>query len=146
MSRMERHRCFAGVTLLALMSSQTGCLVTHVNRSIVRDKEPRREMQFETPFAQRTFNQLAFNEKRRNASSSTRMVAIPFLTMHVHSATPSENAFYNDQIAACDTDSDGWITDSEAISYHERIGHTEALDSEKNDGTLITAGKAVDLK
>lgn len=143
---MQRHRCTAGLGLLVLLSFQSGCLVTHVNRSIVRDKEPRRELQFESAFAQRTFNQLAFNEKRRNATASTRMVAIPFLTMHVHSATPSENAFYNDQIAACDTDSDGVVTDSEAISFHERVGATDTVDAEVNEATSVAVGKAVDLK
>lgn len=128
------------------MLFQSGCLVTHVNRSVVRDKEPRREMQFESPFAQRTFNQLAFNEKRRDATASVRMVAIPFLTMHVHSATPSENAFYNDQIAACDTDGDGLITDSEAISFHERVGATDAVDAETGEAAAVAVGKAVDLK
>lgn len=143
---MHRHRCAAGLCLLALMSLQTGCLVTHVNRSIVREREPRRELNFESPFAARTFNQLAFNEKRRNASASTRMVAIPFLTMHVHSATPSENAFYNDQIAACDTDGDGFITDSEAMSFHERVGSTGSVEEEIAEGTAVAVGKAVDLK
>lgn len=103
-------------------------------------------MQFESPFAQRTFNQLAFNEKRRDATASVRMVAIPFLTMHVHSATPSENAFYNDQIAACDTDGDGLITDSEAISFHERVGATDAVDAETGEAAAVAVGKAVDLK
>lgn len=143
---MQRHRCAAGLCLLALLSFQTGCLVTHVNRSIVREREPRRELEFESPFAQRTFNQLAFNEKRRNGSASTRMVAIPFLTMHVHSATPSENAFYNDQIAACDTDGDGFITDSEAMSYHDRVGANNSVESEIVEGTAVAVGKAVDLK
>jgi hypothetical protein len=143
---MHRHRSAACICLLAMMSVQTGCLVTHVNRKIVRESEPRREVEFETPFAQRTFNQLAFHEKRRNASASTRMVAIPFITMHVHSATPSENAFYNDQIAVCDTDGNGWISDSEAISYHERVAGAEAVISEATDDTQVALGKAVDLK
>ncbi len=128
------------------MAMQSGCLVTHVNRSVVRDKEPRRELQFESAFAQRTFNQLAFNEKRRDATASVRMVAIPFLTMHVHSATPSENAFYNDQIAACDTDSDGVITDSEAMSFHERVGANDSVESEVGEAAAVAVGKAVDLK
>jgi hypothetical protein len=143
---MQRHRITAGIGLLALMSIQSGCLVTHVNRSIVRANEPRRDMQFESPFAQRTFNQLAFNEKRRNDSVSARMVAIPFLTMHVHTATPSENAFYNDQIAVCDTDGDGFITDSEAMSYHERMGADDSIESEVGEATAVAVGKAVDLK
>lgn len=143
---MQRHRLAAGIGLLALMSIHSGCLVTHVNRSIVREREPRRDMQFESPFAQRTFNQLAFNEKRRNGSVSARMVAIPFLTMHVHTATPSENAYYNDQIAVCDTDGDGFITDSEAMSYHERMGGVGDSIEAAGEATAVAVGKAVDLK
>lgn len=134
------------MSLLALMLFQTGCLVTHVNRTVIRENEPRKEPQFESPFAQRTFNQLALNEKRRIAATSTRMVAIPFLTMHVRSATLSENAFYNDQIAVADIDGDGVITDSEAISYHERVGGVDTATFDASLDSPAIAGKAVDLK
>jgi hypothetical protein len=95
-----------------------GCLLTHHSVNVLRQDEPRRTVQFESDLARQAFGARAYDDKAREAQSKAKFVAIPFLLWYSRTDVKSENAYYNDQVAACDANADGLITLDEALAFN----------------------------
>lgn len=110
-----------------LLGSCSGCLFAHNSTNVVRSDELRRSVRFESPVAREAFSARAFNDKVREKATQSKFFAIPFLFWYSRTDTLSDNAFYNDQVAACDANHDGVISVEEALAYNP----TSAVDLSK---------------
>ena len=135
---MPDSRRISTLLLVALLCFSSGCLFTHHSTNLVRQDEPPREVQFESLAAQQAFNAKAFDEEARQKAAKTDFVAIPFLLWWSKMHVLSEGAYYNDQVAVCDTDGDGLISVGEALAYNP----TSSLDSSKIAESQPEAGTA----
>ncbi len=115
---MPKFRCFAWLLPLALLASCPGCLITRHSTNVIRQDEPRREVAFESPTAQQAFSAKAFDSEAREGAARSKVVAIPFLLWWSKMDVLSEGAYYNDQVAACDTDGNGMVSVQEALAYN----------------------------
>lgn len=107
---------------LALLVACPGCLVTHHSRHIVREEEPRREVEFESLQVRQAFEaRLADLKDKGDKPRKERILAIPFLLAWSREEVLSDNAWYNDQLAACDTNGDNRIALDEAWVYNPRF-------------------------
>lgn len=79
---------------------------------------------FEIDFAQCAFDERALNAEARNKAGTGGLFAIPFLLWWSTTKTLSPSAWYNDQIAVCDSDKDGWISQREAVAFNPEYGRT----------------------
>ncbi len=107
---------------LAGLVSFSGCLVTHHVTHIVRENEPRREVQFESVQVRQAFDaRVADLKDKGDKPRKERYFAIPFLLSWSREDVLADNAWYNDQLAACDTNGDSRITLDEAWVYNPRF-------------------------
>lgn len=104
--------CFLMVCASVLATS-SGCLVMHERKRVIREDESRNSVQFESADAAAKFHQVASNDRSRKHDGSSASLAIPFLVGISSSTVLSQNAFFNDQVVACDTDNNGLITEAE---------------------------------
>jgi hypothetical protein len=108
----------AGVPLLGCMS------LTHYERTeILRGAEPRQTVAFESPQTAERFAR-AVHRRWREAEASplkTESAGVLFLCCYSKTTSLGENAFYNDQVRACDLNGDGLITEGE-VSFYEQHG------------------------
>ena len=106
-------------TLIALIAvSSTGCLVSHSRKKVIREHEPLRPVQFQSPDVANQFNQILRNE--RSAKGSSFSFGVPFLLGLSGETVPSANAHSNDHSLRCDTDGDCVITEAEVAAYASR--------------------------
>lgn len=107
------------IAALACMQAAacSGCLVVQNREEILRKSEERRPVRFQSGFAQRTFQQKAVSKETRDGASETNTVSVPLLFVYRKKVAPSDAALFNDQLAACDVDADGFISDDEAMAY-----------------------------
>ena len=56
----------------------------------------------------------------------------------------SDNAYFNDQLADCDGDGDGWITDEEVLAYQDLKARNQ-IDSSKSPEVLARKGPRIDI-
>jgi hypothetical protein len=107
---------------LVLLVASPGCLVTHHATNVVREKEPRREVRFESDQVRQAFEaRIADLKDRGEKPHKERVVAVPFLLWWSREEVLAENAWYNDQVAVCDVNRDTLITFQEALAYNPRF-------------------------
>ena len=118
-------------------------------RRIERDKEPLRPVQFESEQARQFFLGGVHDLQTHKQSSNVEASAVPFLWLNISDSTLSNNAIYNDQISACDTNGDGIISLQEAIVFRaivaERVRAREmqaaSADAKKDEeNSMINVG------
>ncbi|HVC97885.1 MAG TPA: hypothetical protein VND64_29710 [Pirellulales bacterium] len=132
------------VVAATLFVSSSGCLVFHMRERIVREDEPRRSVRFASSHAQRDFNATATDPRDRRRNDSTSVLGVPFVMFYYNSTKLSENAYFNDQLAACDGDGDGWITDEEVLAYQDLKARNQ-IDSSKSPEVLARHGPRIDI-
>lgn len=98
-----------------------GCLFVRHSTNVVRQDEQRRPVQFESESAKNIFQAGVVKMSDHKEGSNPHVVAIPFLCWYSRVDVPSDNAVYNDQVAACDSNGDGLIATSEAQLFGERV-------------------------
>jgi hypothetical protein len=114
------RRPFVRLLLLwAALPSCGGCLVMYTGEEAIRPAEPKRQVLFESPAAARTFAETV-QPRLCNRESYARRIEVPILASVEVKQKLSEAAFYNDELAACDTNGDGFITEAEAEAYRRR--------------------------
>ena len=104
-------------TIVLLLISSNGCLVLRSRNHVIRENEARRVMRFQSVGAQRQFQAHSLDAKARRKTGSRRFFAIPFVVFNNESSVLSENAYYNDEAARCDTNGDGLLSDFEVAEY-----------------------------
>jgi len=108
----RRHVLFA-----LLMPALAGCMTLYHKRDVARAGEERLSVNFESEAAATWFqSRLALRNRDREASKQT-LFAVPFVTLYHRETVLADNAFFNDQVRACDTNGDGKITEAEARVY-----------------------------
>jgi hypothetical protein len=132
------------VIAVCFVASSGGCLVVHTRERVVREEEQRRNVHFSSPRAQRDFQSAALDPKTRRANESSSCFGIPFLMLYYHSTKLSENAYYNDQLADCDSDGDGLITDDEVLAFQDLKSRTP-IDVSNTPEALARRAKAIDI-
>ena len=117
---MKRHTVIL-LLLGAMPCWLSGCLfVRHATR-VVRDKEKQQPVQFESQRAQEFFVAGVHELQCHKQNLNVEVSAVPFLWWYSHSDELSDNAIYNDQISACDTNGDGVISMQEASTYRGNV-------------------------
>lgn len=112
---------------LAMAGVCSGCLFTHHQTNMVRQDEIRREVEFESLAARQAFSARAYDAAAREKATKTKVVAIPFLLWQSRMDVLSDNAYYNDQVVACDTNGDGRITVAEAVAYSPKFSLEDSV-------------------
>ncbi len=128
----------------SLVVTSGGCLVFHARERVVREDEPRRSVRFASSRAQRDFRTAALDPKSRHKNDSFNVVGIPFLMFHYNGTKLSDNAYYNDQLADCDGDGDGLITDTEVVAYQDLKARTQ-IDASSSPEVLARRGPQIDI-
>lgn len=121
-----------------------GCLITHHSTRIVREKEPRREVQFESAQVRQAFEaRVADLKDKGDKPHKQRTLAVPFLLLWSREEVLADNAWYNDQLAACDTDGNARITLDEAWVYNPRFreGMTAVADWNAMHGEVMVGSQ-----
>lgn len=115
----------------------SGCLLVQNREEILRKSEERRPVRFQSGFAQRTFQQKAVSKETRDGATETHAVSVPLLFLYRKKTAPSDAALFNDQLAACDLDADGFVSDDEAMAYAggTRIPTFQELQAQAPDPT-----------
>ena len=111
-----RVTAFALACILA--AGAGGCLINAEGERIVREKEPRRTIDFESETGLERFQQAV--QQRGSWSSRYQgesSFGIPFIIGIEQRRVISENAFYNDQVTAADVNGDGTLSDAEVRGY-----------------------------
>ena len=102
----------AVVAVVVVVNS--GCLVNHSHRTIVRQTEPLYAVSFDSPQSKEVYEDFVDSWMEREEDLSKSSFAIPFLIGTEHSKVTSENAVRNDIALRFDADGDGLITQQEA--------------------------------
>jgi hypothetical protein len=105
----------------ALLCHGSGCLLVRHSTRVVRDNEPIRSMAFESEQAKRVFEAGVHEMQAHRTGYGGDVFALPFICWVSHSNELSDNAIYNDQMAACDANGDNCITLQEAANYRSRV-------------------------
>lgn len=129
------HGYWRRLACVLLLSCTSGCLFVRHNTQVVREKEAVRPIQFESDQACNVFEAGVHELQSSKKPSDADVLAVPFLCLYSHSSVLSDNAIYNDQESACDTNGDNMITLQEALDYRARV--TERM---------ATAGKSEPVK
>jgi hypothetical protein len=125
---MKRSPWLSVVCCAALLSLNSGCLITRYNTNVVRKNEKPRAVQFESAQAKNIFEGKEVEVKTNLTSvSNPRFVAVPFLLLWGSTDVVSDNGIYNDQLAICDTNGDGVISFDEATTYAARVDEKIAM-------------------
>lgn len=92
----------------------TGCITFYSKTEVVRGGETRVPVRFESPEAAKEFRAAAAS---RGGEVGGEHVGVPFVTLYHRREKLSDAAAWNDAVMRCDTDGDGQITHSEAVSF-----------------------------
>jgi hypothetical protein len=118
MSRSQLAGLFVACLVL---QTGSGCALVFERNEQIRIEEPRNCVHFESESAASLF-QSAFAERLRHRDPTrTASFGIVFVTWMSWTTTVAEAAFYNDEVATCDLNHDGLITEAEAAAYHRRV-------------------------
>jgi hypothetical protein len=133
-------RCPAVFLALCAALPCCGCLCayTYTCEESLRAGEPKRAVKFQSETAARLFCTTVDRRMRTAREEPTEEIYIPLVTSITRTRKLSEAAFYNDQVAVCDTDGDGLITDAEAVAYHRACGAPS--EPGQADGVLVQTG------
>jgi hypothetical protein len=135
------------LALLGLLTcGSSGCLFMRHSTRVVREKEKKQAVRFESPRAEEYFLGGVHELQAHKQNGHPEVTAIPFLMVYSRVDELSDNAIYNDQISACDTDGDGVISMQESLAYRARIAdrfdHDETAPTpfdSNNAGPLIAS-------
>jgi len=132
-------RCPAVLLALCAALSCCGCLCVYnyTSEESLRASEPKRAVQFQSETAARLFCTTVNLRMKCAREEPTEEIYIPLLTSITRTQKLSDAAFYNDQVAVCDTNGDGLITDAEAVAYHSVYGVSE---TSQDDSVLVQTG------
>ncbi len=98
---------------------------------VVREKEAIRPARFESEQAQQYFTAGVHDLQAHKQSFDARISAFPLLWFSATASELSDNAIYNDQLSACDTNADGVISMQEALVFRGKVTEQIQL-TEKN--------------
>jgi hypothetical protein len=121
-----------------LLPCTGGCALYWVRQETVRPNERRRDMAFESETAAQLFAE-GYEKCRRSTNSDGQFFAIPFVCCLANGSRLSANAIYNDELARCDRDRNGLITEAEARAYNRWVLGTTA-EATPSDTELQQAG------
>jgi hypothetical protein len=128
------------VVLCGLLPACGGCLFVYSREDTVRLNEPKRAVQFQSETAARLFAAASDQRLRGSHEVRTESLTIPFLASISRNSKLSEASLYNDEVAACDADGDGVITDAEASAYHRAFGPAPEPSPGPDDKVLVQTG------
>src|SRR5262249_19756737 len=132
---MRRVRVLT-LAMLVILSPLFGCftLADFVHVDTLRSEEPRRPVNFESPAVAERFEQ-AVHEHRKSSDGSVSATgfSVLFVASYQRVKKLSENAFYNDQVAACDLNQDGLISQQELDCYRARFCSATSKHSTDDD-------------
>ena len=111
--RASAAKWSVALSAMILLPASSGCLLSMSHSRVVRQSEPVKAVHFESEYAQKSFQHMAFNDHQRKKQSGKTSVGIPFLLGASYETVLSENAYYNDWVARVDANRDGVISDSE---------------------------------
>jgi hypothetical protein len=133
-------RCPAVLLALCAALPCCGCLCVYnyTSEESLRASEPKRAVQFQSETAARLFCTTVNQRMKCAREEPTEEIYIPLLTSIIRTRKLSEAAFYNDQVAVCDTNGDGFITDAEAVAYHRVYGVQS--ETSQDDSVLVQTG------
>ncbi len=118
-----RRRHVVVLVMVVLSSPLFGCitLAGFVSVDTIRAEEPRQAVHFESTAVAEDFEKAVQDRwKSTEGKVGGRGFSVLFLTCYEQVTRLSENAFYNDQVTACDLDRDGIITHKEVEFYRQR--------------------------
>lgn len=124
-----------------LWATASGCLFVRHSTHIVRERETPRAAQFESEAARTQFEAgLADVKAHANSLENPQVVAVPFLFWYSRTDKLSETAVFNDQLLACDTNGDGFITAQEAAAYRDTAkARAAAMDAQQDTSDISVA-------
>ncbi len=114
------------VCVTALLCLVPGCLITRHNTNVIRKNEEPKVAQFESPQAKNLFDAKVAEARAKQTGSHGRVFAVPFLLWYSSADVVSDNGVYNDQLAICDANGDGYVSLQESQIYSARIDATNA--------------------
>jgi hypothetical protein len=109
-----------------LLPAASGCALVFEHNEQLRSQEPRQCARFETDKAADLFQTAYAHRLKHQDPTRSASVGIIFVTWMSWTTTVAEAAFYNDELAVCDTNHDGFISEVEAAAYHRRVFPPEA--------------------
>lgn len=122
------------VCCAAILTLNSGCLITRYKTNVVRQNEKPRAVKFESSQAKNIFDGKEIEAKTRlTGPSNPRIVAVPFLLLWSSTDVVSDNGIYNDQLAICDSNGDGFITTDEATTYSAKVDQMVAQRNANNE-------------
>lgn len=124
---MDRFRWVRLSLCAALVSSCTGCLFVRHSTNMIREGEKQHQVRFDSEQSRNLFEAGAADMKAHKESTNGNVFFIPFLLWNSRMEVLSDNAIYNDQALACDTNGDGVITLAEAEVYRAKVAEKVQL-------------------
>ncbi len=108
----------------------------HHSTNVVREHEKPQAVRFESEEARDEFEAgLAVVRAHKSGNGLSHMFAVPFICWFSSEDVLSDNAVYNDEVKACDTNGDNLITLREATAYHARVRAAREADEPKKPAT-----------
>jgi hypothetical protein len=145
---MAMKRVVVAVLLIVGGSCAFGCmtLTSYEREETVRAGEARRCVAFESPAVASGFESAVKDRWAENGGAVKKeSFGILFVTCYSKSTSLAESAFYNDQIAACDIDHNGIITEAELKLYQSAPRPTHGTNIQLGSGWKIS-GPGVGLQ
>jgi hypothetical protein len=105
---------------IALLCLCSGCLGVRHSTHVVRENEKPRPVQFESEQAKNLFD-AGVNQMKAHKETTNVQVSLSWLGWKSQGDVLSDNAVYNDELLACDTNGDGVIAVNEAFAYRGRV-------------------------
>jgi len=130
---MQHFRPIVLLACIAILCTSSGCLFVRHSTRTVRANERQRLVQFESEETRNIFEGQVGEAKVVKASANPQIVAVPFLLWYSRTDNLSDAAAYNDQVRACDTNGDSFITLHEARAYQTQIQAMVAASRPKPD-------------
>jgi hypothetical protein len=149
---MKRFPQLVVIICTALLVFAPGCLITRHATNVVRKNEKPRKVQFESTQAKSIFDGKVAEQKTDKGMSNPNVFAVPFLLWYSSTDVVSDNGIYNDQIAICDTNGDGFISLQEAETYAARFDakmakrEAEKAKSESDTGEALISDQLPQAK
>jgi hypothetical protein len=117
---MPRRNMAGLLVAFGCLSAGSGCALVFEQNEQIRAQEPRNCVRFESATAADLFHSAYAERLNHRDPARSSSFGIIFVTWVSCTTTVAEAAFYNDEVAACDTNRDGLISEAEANAYHDR--------------------------
>ena len=128
------------IPLGAMVLCCTGCLFVRHSTNVVRRDEKLKRIEYDSPEAESLFTSAVADKRADKSMGNPRVTAVPFLLWYSRTDELSDNAVFNDAVAACDVNGDRVISVDEARRFQARV-QTEvaAREQKKREATAATA-------